>query len=354
MVTYGAEEIPWQNAASPVIENGLIFLNANAAPARLMALRTSDGSLAWRTQNEVASHSTPVLTTIDGVRQVIFATKSNLVSLSPTNGDLLWKVPYPFRVGDTLAVSPVVHSNIVFISGYYTAASYATRVALSNNTWVTTPLWTNTSLRSWWSTPVAYQGHLFGQFNPDVQWTQLRCIELATGVEKWGTWTFGRGSVLLVDNHLLAITEMGSLVLAEPNTNAYTELARFQAIPDYHSDTNKCWNAPAVSNGKVYVRSTSYAAAFDLSVPSLPPLSLDTPVPVPNKQIELTVRTTDGSPLNSNRVAGMEVRASTNLALPLSTWPKLTNAMLLTNGVGRVLNVDGQPQNRYFIVNEPK
>jgi hypothetical protein len=56
--------------------------------------------------------------------------------------------------------------------------------------------------------------------------------------------------------------------------------------------------------------------------------------------------------MDSNRVAGIEVRASTNLALSSSAWPKLTNNLLLTNGVARVLNVDGGPPRRYFIVRE--
>ncbi len=34
-----------QNAASPLVDNGLIYENANAGSQRIMALRTSDGSL---------------------------------------------------------------------------------------------------------------------------------------------------------------------------------------------------------------------------------------------------------------------------------------------------------------------
>ena len=42
------------------------------------------------------------------------------------------------------------------------------------------------------------------------------------------------------------------------------------------------------------------------------------------------------------------------LALSASAWPKLTNNLLLTNGVGRVLDVEGGPSRRYFIVREPQ
>src|SRR5580765_6645147 len=48
---YGGVTIGWQNAASPVLEGGLIFLNANCATSNLMALRIGDASVAWRSQN---------------------------------------------------------------------------------------------------------------------------------------------------------------------------------------------------------------------------------------------------------------------------------------------------------------
>jgi hypothetical protein len=50
----------------------------------------------------------------------------------------------------------------------------------------------------------------------------------------------------------------------------------------------------------------------------------------------------------------MEVRASTNLALSPAQWTKLTNALILTNGLVRVTNVDATPPLRFFIVSEPQ
>ena len=68
---YGSGIIVFQNAASPVVENGLIYLNANCGTETLMALRTSDGSVAWRVQNEALTHSTPTLATIHESRSGI-------------------------------------------------------------------------------------------------------------------------------------------------------------------------------------------------------------------------------------------------------------------------------------------
>jgi len=348
---FGGSVIPWQSAASPVIEDGLVFVNANAGSQSLMAFNAAYGTLVWRSQNEAMTHSTPVLTTMHGVRQLIWATQGCLVSLSPQTGALLWKSQYPFGYTTSIGTSPVVHQDHVFITANYNMRAYAAQIVLSNSVFIAQPRWTNTIQQSHWSTPVAHAGHLYGMFYPDSASGQLRCIDVATGTTRWAANNFGRSSLLLVGTNLLCLTERGSLVLVAAQTNAYQELGRFLAIPNYHSDTNKCWNALALSDGQVYVRSTAYAARFDLAQPDL---KMDAPLLSSGNQLGLAIRTATGAPLDSNRLASLEVRTSTNAALSLSQWTKLTNALVLTNGVARMTNVDATPPRRFFITTEPQ
>ena len=266
---YGGQVIGWENAASPLVEGGLIFVNANCGTSTLMALRTEDGEPAWRSQNEAMTHSTPVLATIHGVHQVIFATQSGLVSLDPTSGDLLWKFNYPFTYGTSIGVSPVVYEDLVFVCGAhaYGMGSVVLQASYADNQWTTARLWWTNNPAAHWMTPVAYQGFLYGQFGIqqfDSPTAQLKCVDLRTGAVKWSSNGFGRGGTILVDNHLLVIGETGQLVLVEPNPAAYTEVARLAAIPNYNPNTNKCWNSPAVCDGRVYVRSTALAACFEI------------------------------------------------------------------------------------------
>jgi len=350
---FGGSVIRWQNAASPVLEDGLIFVNANAPSNALMAFNAANGTLVWRSQNDAMTHSTPVLTTMNGVRQLIFATQKGLVSLDPQTGGLLWRTNFPFNYSTSLATSPAVYSNLVFIAGHYSQGSVAYEITFTNSTHVPRRLWwkTTTADLCHWSTPVCFEGCVIGPFTPDHNTAQLRCVDMRTGTQNWAANDFGRGGVLLVDGHLLIITERGQLVLAKANTNAYVEVGRFLAIPGYFDATNKCWNAPAVSDGKVYVRGTAYAAAFDLS---LPDLKLDPPKAAPANKVELAVRTSDGTPLNSNRLPGITLRATTNLIQPRDLWTTLSNTLTLTNGVARATNVDALPQPRFFTVGEPK
>jgi len=60
---YGASTIAWDNAASPCLDDDLIFVNLNSSTnnQNLVAFRMADGSMAWSSQNENVTHATPVV-----------------------------------------------------------------------------------------------------------------------------------------------------------------------------------------------------------------------------------------------------------------------------------------------------
>ena len=348
---YGASVIGWQNAASPVVENGLVFVNANAGSQRLMAFRIADGSLAWRSQNEAMTHSTPVTATIHGVRQLVFATQSGLVSVDPASGTRLWKQAWPFSYNTSLAASPVVWENVVFASASYGMGSVAVQASLTNGVWTPRQLWASGSLQAYWTTPVCSQGYLYGPFGLDAN-APLKCLDIRTGAVKWSVSGFGRGGIVLAGSRLLSLTEKGQLVLAKATPLAYTEMARCTAVRGYNGDTNKCWNTPAAAGSRVFVHSTALGAAFDLL---LPELLLDPPQPAPGQGWRLTARAADGSALTAARAASLEVRASTNLAASAAQWTLLTNRAVLLNGAARLerLPAEGAPR-QFFRVSEPE
>jgi len=54
-------------------------------------------------------------------------------------------------------------------------------------------------------------------------------------------------------------------------------------------------------------------------------------------------------------LADMELRASTALTQSVTQWTRLTNTLMLSNGVVRIDGIDSATEpRRYFIVSEPK
>lgn len=318
----GGTVIPWQNAASPLIVGDLIFMNCNARNQRLLALRKQDGSVAWKGQNDAMTQATPVSATIAGEPQIVFFAQSGLVSVVPETGAVLWRFPMDYST--STAASPVVGGDVVYCSAAYGVGSGAVRVARSGSTVAASEVWKARGANmNHWATPVYHDGHLYGVYGQSS--LSLRCVELATGTEKWRQGGVGYGSVLLVSDHLLVFTEDGDLALVNPSPAGYQEITRIKAV------NGKCWNVPAISNGRVYARSTTEAVALDVSVkvPSkiklLPPLA-------GAGGFQLFVASEDGSPLEAYRAANIDLLATSDLTVIPAEWTKLTIAPVVTDG----------------------
>ena len=362
---YGANTIPWENGASPCLDDDLLFVNLNSSPnnQNLAAFRTADGGLAWSTQDENVTHTTPVIATIQGVRQVIFATQTGLVSLDRTTGALLWKFTYPFYpISTSMGASPVVYSNLVYCTAAYGRGAFVVQVTVSNGAWSVTQLWFKNSsaglpYRSIWMSPVCYQGYIYtlGGENSTFLTAPLSCIELTTGNLMWTTNNFGMGGLILVNTNLLVLTETGKLVLVQPNPGAYMQLACYQAFQFKASAPGKCWNSPAYSNGRIYARGTRGAISLDVSVPTRPALKLLAPQLLSSTQLKLVVSTADGSPIDSSRLSTIEVRTTNSPGISPAAWPKLTNRLaLMTNGLAVLTNtIQGSQAGQVFITAEP-
>jgi outer membrane protein assembly factor BamB len=363
--TYGASTITYENASSPCLDNDLVFVNLNSSAnnRNLAAFRAADGSLAWSSQNENVTHTTPVVATIQGVRQVIFATQTGLVSLDRTTGARLWKFTYPFSpIGTSMGASPLVYSNLVYCTAAYGRGAFVLRTTLTGGAWTTTQLWYKPNsaglpYRSIWMSPVCYQGYVYSLAgeNSTFLTAPLNCIELATGNLMWTTNNFGMGGLILVDTNLLVLTEKGQIVLVQPTPSAYREVTRYRAFQFSSAAPGKCWNSPAFSNGRIYARSTEGGISLDVSVPTRPALKLLSPQFLNSTQLQLTVSTVNGTPIDSTRLSSIEVRATNTLGASPALWPKLTNSLVLTtNGLALLTNtIPGGQSNQVFITVEP-
>jgi outer membrane protein assembly factor BamB len=256
---HGARNIRWQNAASPILEGNLLFVCGGGAGQSLLCFHKATGAVVWKSQSDAMTHATPIVVTILGHRQVIFLTQSGLVSVVPGTGQVLWRHPFPYRV--STAAAPVVGGDIVYCSAGYGVGAGAVRISRNGTAWKATELWRKENdLINHWSTPVYHDGHLYGLFG-FKQWERvpLKCIELATGQEKWSKDGFGQGGTILVDDRVVALKENGDLVLVEARPGAYQEAARHRAV------TGKCWNNAAVANGRIYARSTKEGVCLEFA-----------------------------------------------------------------------------------------
>jgi len=253
--------IQWQNAASPLLEGGLLYVAGGGPGESLLAIDPANGNVVAKAFDEKMTHSTPTAATIHGQRQIIYFLQSGLLAVEAKTLKELWRYNFPFRV--STAISPVVAGDIVYCSAGYGVGAGAVKVAKSDTGWTAQEIYRVTGdkeLANHWSTPVLKDGHLFGMFQfKNYGDGPVKSVEVATGKVKWEQPGFGPGNVVLVGDKVLALSDAGDLVVFAADTSAYKELGRAKILE------GKCWTTPIISGGKVFARSTKEAVCLDVS-----------------------------------------------------------------------------------------
>ncbi len=114
-------------------------------------------------------------------------------------------------------------------------------------------IWENRNMRNHFNSSVAFGNHIYGFDN-----ATLRCLSVETGERLWAHRGFGKGSMITAGGMIYLLSDTGTLVLIEASPEEYREKGRFQAL------TGKTWTAPALANGRLYVRDQDEMACLDI------------------------------------------------------------------------------------------
>ncbi len=252
---FHAKNLFFGAACSPLVAGKHVLVNVGGKGASVVAFDKDTGATAWKSQDDPASYSSPILVGAGKDRQAIFLTGLALISLNPADGSLYWRFPMkdllfessttPVRVGDLL-----VGSSITYGSVGLTMATKDGKPAFKE-------AWKNKALTSYFSTPVPVGvDHLYlvTGSNPLAFGKQaaadLHCIEAKTGKELWKKPNVGKYHASLLrtgNNKLLLLEEFGNLVLMDPSPREFRELARAKVC-------GETWAHPALADGRLYLR----------------------------------------------------------------------------------------------------
>jgi outer membrane protein assembly factor BamB len=258
----GARVPDWGFASSPLVVDNLVIVHAAGAPEgrAVVAYDLATGEPRWFGQAGGASYSSPHLTTLDDVRQIVMITGEGAFSLEPETGDLLWKHEWPMGGGGSRIVQPAILDGG---GGILIGTSFdlgTRKIAVSSDAsgaWSVEEVWTSRGLKPYYNDLVVHQGTAFG-FRGNI----LAAIDVETGDRKWKGGRYGFGQVLLLPDQdlLLVLSERGALALVRASAELFEEVARWQALD------GKTWNHPVVVGGVIYVRNGEEAAAYRLPV----------------------------------------------------------------------------------------
>ncbi|MBV8881246.1 MAG: PQQ-binding-like beta-propeller repeat protein [Planctomycetaceae bacterium] len=261
----GEFEHMWGEGTSPVIHDGLVFLNTGPAKKKVFAaaFKLSSGEPVWEKDepfkgdgdtNEngkyMGSWTTPLVVTHQGKTQVIFSMPTRLVAYEPKTGALLWSCDgLRFDKGDLSYSSPIVAGDVCVTIGGFNGPGMGVKLGGSGDVTATHRLWRTDSNPQNIGSGVVVDGRLYMPFTgPNV----LECIdpqtgkplwkEKATGAETWGSMVYAAGRIYVTD-------QRGRTVVIKPNPEKLEVLAT--------NELGEASNAtPAVSDGQIFIRTS--------------------------------------------------------------------------------------------------
>lgn len=246
---YGSEKGFFGRACSPMIAGKTLIIQAGGKNCGILGFDPSNGELKWKLTDHEAGYASPVKTIINNQELALFFTRTGFLCIEPNKGQLILEKENRSEMNASVnAASPVVIDNDkVFLSACYGVGSSLWKIDTKRKK--LDLIWnSNDKLDCHYATPILYKDHLIGYHGRQETGTELRCIEVKTGKEKWRSGRMPAGTITLSKNTFIILSEKGELVIAPASTKEFKPSARGQILG---ADTRAM---PALSNGYFFAR----------------------------------------------------------------------------------------------------
>ena len=230
---------------SPLLEGNFIYVQAGGAFCKL---RKDTGELVWKSLADGggmngSAFSSPILTELGGVQQLVVQTRSKLCGVNPQDGAELWGQKIKTFQGMNI-LTPVVSANRIYTSAYG-GKSQLFQLSKAENQLVVAEQWQHKA-EAYMSTPVVIAGKIFLHLRNQ----RFTCLDMATGQQHWVTEEkFGKYMSLVANgDNILALDERGILLLIKANPE------KFELLSQHKISEQETWAHLAISGRELFIR----------------------------------------------------------------------------------------------------
>lgn len=242
----GVEVPEWGFAGSVLIWGNLCMLDAG----HFISLDKQTGRFMWKTKEmHAVGYGSPLHFTEGGADYVAHLNNSGLLILRLASGEetdfLAWETSYA-----TNGTTPIYRDGQLFISTAYNKGCALLNVEDGKLEEVYRE---QSAMRNQMANSILVGDFLYGfdRKQSPRRLVKLKCIEWATGKERWAKGGMGIGSLLKAGEDLIVLTDEGILSLVKPTPEALTEITRTDILD------GRCWTMPVLSNGRLYARNAA-------------------------------------------------------------------------------------------------
>ena len=247
------EEPPFFSAASsPVSEDGLVIAHPGNYGS-LTAFDVDTGDIKW-TAGEGGFFASPMVVDLAGTRQVISVTAKEVIGVSPSDGEVLWRYPWEGGNGGPM---PVLHGETVIVSGHNLGVT-AFKPSLSADEWTTETVWETKDVSMYICNPVVIGDTLFGLSHRARG--QFFALDAVSGQVLWlGQPREAKNTAVVKAGDLLfLLNDDSEMIVARSNRSAFEPLERY-SVAD-----SPTWAQPAISGNRVFVKDVSSLTLWTL------------------------------------------------------------------------------------------
>ncbi len=243
---------------SPLVDGELVIVHVGGHDrGALTAFNRDTGAVEWSWDGDGPAYGSPVIAEFDGVRQVITFTQENLVGVSASTGELLWRRPFTTRSTQN-TITPILHGRSVIVSGLGNPTTAFT-VLRRDNGWATENIWENREFSLYMTNGVVVGGVLFGLSHRNSG--QYFALDAETGTTLWTS--EGRqatNAAILGASDLLFMLEYDAeLRVARAGRNGLTPL-RLYTVAD-----SATWAQPTIAGNRIFVKDVSTLTLWTLN-----------------------------------------------------------------------------------------
>lgn len=247
-------------ASSPLIVDDHLYVQAANG---LVKIHKESGRVVWRTAHtgdgmmSGGAFSSPILSELHGVRQLVVFTRAALLGVDPATGNILWSQAVPNFRGMNI-VTPVVNGDDIFVSQHRNG-SYLYRIHAASGGERPSALRVEAGWQSkgsgYMSSPVVIDGFAYLHLGNG----RFTCLDLASGEERWRTGPMGDyWSLVWQGDRILALSDDGVLRLIQADPS------RFRLLDQAQVADSSTWGHLAVAGSQVIVRELGAVSAFRL------------------------------------------------------------------------------------------
>lgn len=246
---FGAKAPTWGYAGSPLVDGDLLITEAGGAGSAVVAFNKTTGQEVWKAGEDAPAYSSIVAFDHGGQRCLAVFSTAGIVGRSAKDGKELWRHPWKTE-WDVNAATPILTGNRVFVSSGYNKGGAL--IDFADGT--AKVVWQNKKMRNHVATCILWKNNLYG-FDEG----QLKCLDLATGEEKWAEKAYGKGSLLLAGDKFIVYSDKGRIATAELSPAGCKEISGAQVLSGPNS-----WAMPVLANGRLYCRSMPDLVCLDV------------------------------------------------------------------------------------------